>query len=99
MLLLPVYCFLPSMALNIYYSVPFKICWQIFMTMLSKPSRQQTRQDIILRLKKENEKKGYEQRADWKGRGSYSLSTAGANCSPYCVCSESDYLQSLSLIC
>lgn len=67
------------------------------MTILSKPSGQQTRQDIILRLRKENEKEGCEQKADRRGRGSHLLSTAGGNHSPYCVCSESDYLQSLVL--
>lgn len=89
--------FFPSMALNIYYSHSFKLHWQLFMTILSKPSGQQTRQDIILRLRKENEKEGCEQKADWRGRGSCLLSTAEENCSPYCVCSESDYLQSLLL--
>lgn len=59
--MLIVYSFLPTMALNIYYSDSFKIHWQLFMAILSKPLGQQTRRDIILRLRKENEK-GYEQR-------------------------------------
>lgn len=43
------------MALNIYYSDSFKIHWQFFTAILSKPLGQQTRRDIILRLRKENE--------------------------------------------
>lgn len=65
------------------------------MAILNKPLGQNTRQDIILRLRKENEKEGYEQRQS-EQEEDHTLFHCWRKPQPLlCVCSESDYLQSL----